>query len=133
MELLQQNRTAEKTVCRKCIAFVKKVHLYKGQCQQAQIDLREHVTIKRCPVESPNTSKARLPKRQAISLSRPETEELEMGAPNIILFVLMRSTMIPTRSAKTRLDFSSTSTAVPLTEALFVESTNTVASETCSS
>ena len=41
-----------------------------------------------------------------------------------------RSTTIPTHSAKTRLDFSSTSTAVPLTEALFVESTNTVASET---
>ena len=69
------------TVCRKCIAFVKKVHLYKGQCQKAQIDLREHVTVKRCPVESPNTSKARPPKRQAISLSRPEIEELEMDAP----------------------------------------------------
>lgn len=117
------------TVCRKCIAFVKKVHLYKGQCQQAQIDLEEHVTVKRCPVESPNTSKARPPKRQAISLSRPETEE-EMDAPNIIPVVQTRSTTIPTHSAKTRLDFSSTSTAVPLTEALFVESTNTVASET---
>ena len=63
------------TVCRKCIAFV------KGQCQKAQIDLREHVTVKPCPVESPNTSKARPPKRQAISLPPPEIEELEMDAP----------------------------------------------------
>ena len=49
-------------VCKKCMAFVKKIHLYQGQCQQAQTDLRKQVTIKRCPVKSPKSSKARLPK-----------------------------------------------------------------------
>ena len=109
--------------------MLKKYIYIKDNANKHKIDLGEHVTVKRCPVESPNTSKARPPKRQAISLSRPEAEE-EMDAPNIIPVVQTRSTTIPTHSAKTRLDFSSTSTAVPLNEALFVESTNTVASET---
>ena len=130
--VIARSDSLPKTVCRKCIAFVKKIHLYKGQCQQAQTDLRKQVTVKRCPVESPKNSKARPPKRQA--MSRPETGTLETGAPNIIPLVQgdtqIRSTTIPTRSAKTRLDLSSTSNSVvPSTEPLSVESTNTVASE----
>lgn len=118
------------TVCRKCVAFVTKIHQYRGQCQQAQIDLKEQVTVKRCAVQSPNISKARPSKRQAIS--RPETEKAEIDAPDIIPLVVregdtkIRSTL-SVRSARTMLDFSSISNpTVSSTEALSVKSTSPV-------
>ena len=103
-------------VCKKCITFVKKVHLFKGQCQQAQTDLKEQITVKRCPVQSPNISNKKPAKRQAMS-QHESIEEPEADVPGPITIHLdlvqdeythVQSTTTSTRSVRSRLDFSST-------------------------
>ena len=64
------------TVCRKCMNFVNKIHQFREKCLHAQEDLKERVSVKRCPVQSPRSSKANPSKRQATSLPVDDRETM---------------------------------------------------------
>lgn len=120
--LVESSDDLFKTVCNKCLNFVKKINLFRGECQKAQTDLKTHVTVKRCPVQSPTKSNERPAKRQTVS--RPEsTEEPEANMLDPIALPVdlvqdeseVQSSMTQVQSARNRLAFSSSSstTAVP--------------------
>ncbi|CAB4026192.1 RNA-directed DNA polymerase from transposon BS, partial [Paramuricea clavata] len=114
---IQRSDGLPTAVCNKCITFVKKIHVFIGKCQQAQTDLKEQVTVKRYPVQSPNISNKKPAKRQSMSQDDESIEEPEMDVPgpSTIHLDIAQSTTTSTRSVRSRLDFSSTanSTVIP--------------------
>ncbi len=108
------------TVCRKCMNFVNKIHHFREKRLHAQEDLKERVSVKRCPVQSPRSSKANPSKWQATSLQATSLQVSSRQGNNVKYNL----------QAKSKLDFSSTSQSHFGNEACSLPETNLVASET---